>query len=327
MFRLLLVLSLGFFLTRPAAAQTVGFRELEVPDGQDRPLRVGIWYPSKALAAPTALGTFTQEVAANGPVTGRRLPLVVMSHGTGGWYGGHYDTAIALAKVGFVAAAVSHTGDTWDDHSRSVHISGRPAHIRRLIDYMLSQWDGRDRLDPSRIGVFGFSAGGFTALVVAGGTPDLSKTAAYCVSHPTRFECTLLKGAPPPPSSPQDWVHDPRIKAAVVAAPALGYTFGREGLAGVTIPVQLWRAEYDHILPHPDYAEAVRIALPRPPEHHLVVNGDHFDFLAPCDPKLAALQTEICASRPGFDRVAFHNAFNAEVVRFFQTTLTGEGGR
>ena len=112
------------------------------------------------------------------------------------------------------------------------------------------------------------------------------------------------------------------IKAAVVAAPALGYTFGREGLKDITVPIQLWRAADDHILPNPDYAEAVRIALPSPPEYHVVENADHFDFLAPCTDLLRQFAPAICVSRPGFDRTAFHQTFNDEVVRFFEQTLT-----
>ena len=107
----------------------------------------------------------------------------------------------------------------------------------------------------------------------------------------------------------------------MVAAPALGFTFGRSGLAGVRIPVQLWRAEHDHILPHPDYAEAVRLNLPSPPEFHLMEGGDHFDFLAPCNEMLRKYAPDICASPPGFDRTAFHRRFNADVVAFFQKTL------
>ena len=123
------------------------------------------------------------------------------------------------------------------------------------------------------------------------------------------------------------WVHEPRIKAAVVAAPAVGYAFGREGLKGITVPIQLWRAAEDHILPHPDYAEAVRIALPTPPEYHVVENADHFDFLAPCTDILRQVAPVICVSRPGFDRAAFHQTFNAEVVRFFKETLKVETGQ
>ena len=125
-------------------------------------------------------------------------------------------------------------------------------------------------------------------------------------------------GALPPRSA---FLHDPRIRAAVVAAPALGFTFEREGLKDVRLPLQLWRAQDDHLLPNPDYAQAVRDALPRAPEYHVVANADHFDFLAPCNERLAQAAPEICRERPGFDRAAFHATFNAAVVRFFMRTL------
>ena len=92
-----------------------------------------------------------------------------MSHGTGGWYGEHYDTALALARAGFVVAAVSHTGDTYQDQSRSTAIADRPRHLHEVIDFMTRDWPEHGRIDAGRIGVFGFSAGGFTALVAVGG--------------------------------------------------------------------------------------------------------------------------------------------------------------
>jgi predicted dienelactone hydrolase len=313
-------------LAGAAHAGQVGFQLISVPDGDEKPLAVGIWYPTDAAAQPTPLGAFTQDVATDAPAAGRRLPLVVMSHGTGGWYGEHYDTALALARAGFVVAAVTHTGDNYADHSQAVQIWKRAEQIRRLIDYMLSVWTERADVDPNRIGIFGFSAGGFTALVAAGGTADLNLVKPHCLKVPSAFECGVvgkvsaddLARTLPPRSA---YVHDARIKAAVVAAPALGFTFGREGLADVRVPIQLWRAEGDHVLPNPDYAQAVRDALPRAPEYHVVANADHFDFLAPCNASLASSVPEICAERPGFDRTAFHAEFNSAVVKFFERTL------
>jgi predicted dienelactone hydrolase len=162
--------------------------------------------------------------------------------------------------------------------------------------------------------------------VAAGGTPDFSAILPHCAAHPRYFDCQLMAQAhlsmaslPNPPASA--WVHDARIKAAVVAAPALGFTFGQAGLKALTVPVQLWRDENDSVLPNPDYSEAVRVSLPAPPEFHLVANADHYDFLAPCSDTLRKYAPMICVSRPGFDRTAFHEAFNRDVVRFFEKTL------
>jgi predicted dienelactone hydrolase len=46
--------------------------------------------------------------------------------------------------------------------------------FRPHIDYMLASWQHHEALDPFRVGMFGFSAGSFTALVAIGGTPDMS---------------------------------------------------------------------------------------------------------------------------------------------------------
>jgi predicted dienelactone hydrolase len=317
---------LSLFGANAARAAGIGFAEFRVPDGAGKPLVVGVWYPSDAAAGPPSRASLGERLALGGAIAGHGLPLIVMSHGNGGWYGEHHDTAAALARAGFVVAAVSHTGDTFDDQSRATAMPDRPEHIHRLIDYMLADWPDHGRLDANRVGMFGFSSGGFTTLVSIGGVPDFTKVAAHVRDHPGYYDAQLIKRSGVSPDRfnmlpPSVWIHDPRIKAAVVAAPALGYTFGREGLRDIHIPVQLWRAEDDHILPHPDYAEAVRIALPAPPEYHVVPNADHYDFLAPCDAALAKSVPTICVSRPGFDRAAFHEQFNREVARFFEKTL------
>jgi predicted dienelactone hydrolase len=44
-------------------------------------------------------------------------------------------------------------------------------------------------------------------------------------------------------------------------------------------------------------------------------------FLAPCSEVLAAAAPQICQDPGGFDRAAFHRAFNQSVVDFFITKL------
>jgi predicted dienelactone hydrolase len=312
-------------LSHAAYAGSVGFSKLSVPDGANPPLEVGVWYPTRASPQPTRIGLYTQTVAQDAPVAGNNLPLVVMSHGHGGEFAGHDDTAFALATDGIVAASLTHTGDNYRDDSQVLDVAARTRQLHALIDYMVADWPAH-AVDPARIGAFGFSAGGFTVLAEAGGIPDLRLIASHCRAHPAFYDCQLPEwhghpGGPVHGGPTQAFVHDTRIKAVVAAAPALGFTFVGDGLRNVTMPVQLWRAGDDAILPSPFYVEPVAAALPRAPEVRVVTHAGHFDFLAPCPQALAHMAPAICTSEPGFDRVAFHETFDRDVVAFFERTL------
>jgi predicted dienelactone hydrolase len=309
--------------TAPAAT---GYQHFTIPDPDGgKPLEVGVWYPSDAPGRAQPLDLYTQIVAPDAPVKGQHLPLIVMSHGHGGSFAGHYDTAEALAEAGFVAAAVTHNGDSWRDTSRATHLEDRPRQLEVLINHMLETWRDHGRLDPQQIGAFGFSAGGFTVLALAGGEPDFTRLAPHCRSYPDFFDCRMVAGAKLDLSTPRNWVHDPRVKAVVAASPAIGFAFGKSGLSGVRAKVQLWRGEDDPVLPNPYYAEAVREDLPSTAEMHVVPHAGHYDFIAPCSPTMAERLPDICAHEPGFDPVAFHRAFNREVVRFFRAALRVSG--
>jgi predicted dienelactone hydrolase len=314
------VAGLRMVLLGVTPALSAGFEQVTVPDPSGPPLEAGIWYPSEATTVPQRLALFEQTVAAGGAIAGRNLPLVVMSHGSGGSFEGHYDTALALAEAGFVVAAVTHTGDNYLDESAFGRVENRPRHVTALVDYMLMSWRYHDLLDPARVGMFGFSAGGFTALVTIGGVPDMTRVAPYCTEHPEEWACRKLKGTRTPPE-PNAFVHDPRIAAAVIAAPAIGYSFTPKGLANVQAPIQLWRGDSDEILPHPRHAQNVYDGLPTKPEYHVVPNAGHFAFLAPCTPALERVAPEICRDPEGFDRAAFHREFNTAVVDFFKAKL------
>ena len=328
--RLFLAVTTFVIALAGTGVQAAGFQHGFAADPDGKPLEIGIWYPSQAMVQPVTLGLTTMNVAFNGGVQGKALPLVVISHGTGSSFLGHVDTAIALADAGYVVAAVTHAGDNYADQSRSADVMDRPRQLSRVIDHMLSAWDGRATIDPARIGMFGFSAGGFTTLVNIGGIPDFSTVGPMCRQYPGDFVCQLIAknggnlAAPLTPATARG--ADPRIKAAVVAAPALGFTFAPGGLKNVNVPVQLWRAENDLLVPHPRYAEAVRLALPQAPDYRVVTNAGHFDFLVPCGTALASVVPAICTSAAGFDRAAFHASFNAAVVSFLNKTLRAGSG-
>jgi predicted dienelactone hydrolase len=304
----------------------VGFQHFTIPDPSGAaPLEVGVWYPTDAPGRPQPIELNTQVVAHDAPLKGRALPLIVISHGHGGSYAGHYDTAEALAEAGFVAAAVTHNGDSWRDASRATHLEDRPRQLEVLTDYMLERWPDHARLDADRIGAFGFSAGGFTVLTFAGGEPDLTRFGPHCRERPDFYDCQLVSQGKVDIAAPRVWAHDARVKAVVSASPAIGFAFGKAGLSKVAAKVQLWRGEDDPVLPNPYYAEAVRQDLPTPPEMHVEPHMGHYEFLAPCSAQMAERLPQICTHEPGFDPVAFHQSFNRDVVRFFRASLGSAG--
>ncbi len=262
------------------------------------------------------MGPNVLSVAENCPVAGEKLPLVVISHGHGGSFLGHHDTAEALADAGFVAVAINHPGDTTRDMSRaddpSVFVE-RPADIQRTIDFMLGTWSGSAKIDPGRVGFFGFSRGGYTGLVDR--RQPKSRQDADALRR--QREPDLRSGAQ---GSPPQLVHDPRIKAAVIADP-LAIFFAADSFRDVTVPVQLWGSERGGDGVTPESVRDVAGWLPTKPDFHVVPNSQHFDFLAPCSADLARLAPKICVDAPGFDRTAFHKDFNAQVVAFFRRRL------
>lgn len=296
--------------------QGVGLDTASVPDPGHAPLAARIWFPEHSS-------------------DGAKHPLIVVSHGTGGSSSGHSDTAAVLAKAGFVVVAVEHTGDNFRDASnvgRGTHLVERPRHVSRTVDYMLEQWPRRGLIDPGRIGMFGHSAGGFTALVIAGANPDLRGVTAHCRERPQAWDCRYLsKNGYQPEGRDRHrgnaWRHDPRVKAIVIAAPAVGYSFNSANLADVKLPVQLWSAGQDDIVD--DSAEQIAKAMPARPDYHLAPSAGHFSFLMPCDVPMRAVisvmhwfGTEaVCSDPATFDREHFHREFNAAVTAFFRSKL------
>jgi hypothetical protein len=67
-------------------------------------------------------------------------------------------------------------------------------HDKPLTDYMLGAWRDHGRLDANRVGAFGFSAGGLTVLVAAGGEPDFRTLPDHCKAHPAFEDCPDAAG-------------------------------------------------------------------------------------------------------------------------------------
>lgn len=323
LFRFAFVVALGLATTLTHAA---GIRLIKVRSDAASTLQIAVWSPCVAAAGEVKLGSTVLPGTMDCPVSGEKLPLVVTSHGFGGGFTGNHDTAEALADAGFVVVGINHPVDTGaGDMARADTLAAlveRPADIKRVIDYMLGSWPDHAKIDPDRIGFFGFSRGGYTGLVIAGANPDIRKATAFCPESNRKPSCGELQRNEIPTQMP---VHDSRVKAMVIADPGLGPLFDRDGLKDVRIPIQLWASELsaeDRITEiRPDYVAAIDQELPIKADYHIVRNAGHFVFLSPCSPDAAKSFPKACTDRSGFDRIAFHKEWNTDILAFFRKHL------
>jgi predicted dienelactone hydrolase len=312
------------------ADTNVGLAALTLVDPvEGGPMPAWVAYPSAGAAGTTEVGPYEIDGVRDAPTAAGRYPLIVFSHGTGGSRFDHHDSMTALARGGFIAAAIDHPRNNRTDNSgvgTDLQYFGRPHHIVALIDALLASTRFAPLIDPARIGMVGFSAGGTTTIIIVGARPNIALRDDYCRAGPDDARAC----GPHPPGwtfrrRPElNPVADPRVRAAFVMAPGPGLVFDREGLAGVHVPIRLYRAGADEVLPHPWHAERVRQLLPVPPEYVVIAGADHYVFLAPCSAAFAAAIPEICRDPPGIDRTAIHRQLNAEMLDFFGRTLRAE---
>ena len=316
--------ALYFAATNVLAA---GLQFFDVPADASGGLLTGaVWYPCNAPQHEIIITNRVFIGARDCTLSGDKLPLIVISHGRAGWFGGHYATAAALADAGFVVAAIDHPGDNASDKSRVDDLASlveRPADIKRLITFMLGSWADAARLDGDRIGFFGFSMGGYTGLVVIGGNPDFRNDLPGCEGSKFRA-CEQLRNGEVPVAPP---THDARIMAAVIVDPGPSIFLPADSLKTVKVPVQLWSSDPKL---SPNYesgccAVGINRRMSTTPEYHLVSGAIHFSFLPPCSEREAKESPRICVDAPGFDRVAFHKEFNAAVLAFLRRHLLGAG--
>ncbi|MCP3463470.1 hydrolase [Bradyrhizobium sp. CCGUVB23] len=320
--------SIACALILSGLASPAGAAGIQLLDS-DPALQGAIWYPCArepkvvALGNLTVPGEFGLMGAKDCPVAGTRLPLVIFSHGRGAWFGAHHDTAEALADAGFIVAAINHPGDNANDSSRRDKMSvwaSRPVDMIHLVDFMLHDWKDRAVIDPARVGLFGFSLGAYTGLVLVGGNADLRRMTIVCKEDDRTENCERARSGDVPPSPP----HDPRIKVAVLADIASTWAFDRAALSGIQIPLQIWRSELGGYGVVAKFTALITSQLPGSPEVHVVPAG-HYAFLTPCSAELAAAVPRICTDNPvDFDRTGFHREFNSSVARFFREHLVGE---
>lgn len=240
-------------------------REGEPVPRADRRFVIEVWYPAVLAAGQMPGGTY-QTIARDPSIAvtlrGRAVrdadiapgdapfPLVILSHG---YPGNRYlmsHLGENLASKGFIVASIDHPDSTYDDQQAFAStLYNRPLDQLFVLDELArlarpgagSFLSGR--LDAGRVGLVGYSMGGYGVInVVGGGFSEAAQT---------------MRGAPPNRLLGERAAShagyrasiDPRIKAAVAIGP-WGMQVGMweaDGLAGIRTPVLFVAGSKDDI--------------------------------------------------------------------------------
>lgn len=336
------------FLLLPLAALAsdiagVGITAIQIPDPvSGKPTEGYVFYPSsQPTHGTTAIGPYDVAATPDAPAIPGAKPLVILSHGNGGSNLGHHDLAAYLASHGFVVATLNHLGDYFRDTSQVGHIevlAGRPVQVKSAITTLLADPRWKPLIDPSRIGVAGFSAGGYTALMLAGAQPRFVRFVAFCQRYPNdkdvcghaaEFKAAAAKQGKTMEQVLEDMqgqlgkygdTADPRVKAAFAMAP-MSLIFDEHSFDQVHIPVFLYYGQNDKVLPPEANARHIQPLIKTLAGVKVVPHADHWVFLPPCSAELAKEIAPMCADPVGVDRVKVHEQVNADALAFFRKTL------
>lgn len=311
---------------------------------QDGP--VTLYHPATGSEQAVQRGPFTlQAVDGGAPLRGNGR-LVVISHGSGAVPWVQADLARSLVAAGFVVAMPEHRGDNARDPGSPGPASWaqRPAEVSRAIDAVARDARFAPLLQLDRVGVYGMSAGGHTALTMTGGRWSPGEFKRHCDHHlaadfqscvglVTRLTGGAFDGlklwlartliGPRFDDDTLQQHQDPRV-AAVVAGVPFAADFDMASLAQPRVPLGLVLAQQDRWLIPRFHGDRVRAACQPCELAADLPTAGHGALLSPPPPFRSGLVGDMLNDPPGFDRqqrVAVHG----QIAAFFVRHLTAAG--
>jgi predicted dienelactone hydrolase len=264
-----------------------GLQALQVHDAEQGisfPLLVQ--YPTQEPAKGVTISPYAFDASQGAGIAPGQFPLVLVSHGGGGSHLLYRSIATYLAQCGYVVAALEHPGNNRNNNALAdtdANAVQRPRHASMAIDALLCQAFFQGSIDAQAIFVLGHSMGGYTALALVGAQP-WSRSGSTLAVH-----------------------HDPRVRAAVLMAPATDWFRAPGALDRVATPLMVLAGDKDVVTPLAS-AQLIAdgLAGKRLVTFRCIPGAGHFSFLSPFPPAMCHAGFLPATDPPGFDRAAFH---------------------
>jgi predicted dienelactone hydrolase len=309
-------------------------------DGAGGP--VTVFYPTSADDRPVQRGPFTLQLAVDAPPARGNDRLVVISHGSGGAPWTYVDLAHRLVAAGFIVAAPEHQGDNWHDMSKVGPASWkqRPLEVSRAIDLLAQDARFAPLFAPDRVGMYGMSAGGHTALTLAGGRWSPARLREHCQAHleddfhscvglATQLRGNVFDGLKKAIARTMiDWkladaqwyaYTDPRITAVIAEVP-YAVDFDLQSLATPKTRLGIVQARKDPWLTPKYHSMPVIQACKACETVADLADAGHGSLLSPQPRGLAEPAASLLADPPGFERAEVGRTHD-KMVAFFRKHL------
>lgn len=308
---------------------------------------ITVFYPSDSATAPVKRGAVTLDMAWQGTPKSGNQRLIVLSHGSGGSPWQLTDLANRLVADGYTVAVPEHEGDNYHSHSKVGPETWklRPLEISHAIDAMAADTRFATLFDAQRVGVWGMSAGGHTALTLAGGRWSPAKLLTHCEAHLAEDFAACTGAATELTGSGWDgikktiampiirWVlsgdetfyghTDPRIKAIIAGVP-FAVDFDLSTLAKPVVPLGLIRAGQDRWLVPQFHGDRV-IATCQPTQACEVISdmptAGHGALLAPLPQGLPERIQRLLDDPSDFERTSQLPVLYERTTAFFKQHL------
>jgi predicted dienelactone hydrolase len=328
----------GFLSTQKLQAQNIGQKTFFFTDKKrNRPVTTEVWYPTAdtLTAQDKFYSPFVRlQTVRDGKPYSKKRPLIYISHGTGGGRLTLEWLADQLVQAGYIVAAVDHYGNTFSYSTPEGFLKPweRPQDISFSLTNLLKDKTFSMLIDETRLGMAGFSLGGYTTLALAGAKLNFEALKTYSKSIAGKKEIDLPefpglvkyldKEEISKSFQKAPVLTDRRFKAFFAICPAIGQGFiTTSQVKNIINPVYIVGTESDSITPFRTNALHY---------HKLILNSEfylikgrsgHYVFLNEADDIVKKESPVFFNDDPSVSRHDVHDKVGQLAIDFFNNTI------
>lgn len=302
---------------------------------RSRPIVLEVWYPTSDSLKDSdkTFSPFKRKFTVrDGKLPSGELPLIFISHGSGGSRFSLEWLAQDLVEAGYVVAAVNHWGNTFDNAIGLEFVKPweRPLDLSFSLTKLLGHKAFKAIIDERRIGALGFSFGGYTVLALAGAAVNYDLLWEFYSSPEGKNEISI-------PEFPNLWqelqnpelikmarnvpnLKDTRFKTFFAISPGTARGFNDPAqFREIDRPVFIVGAEADSITPVNSYARKYHQLIARSEYYEFKGKVGHYVMLPEANEEVQRELPVPFKDHPTVNRHEVHERVSELAIRFFNT--------